>query len=247
MHERRPWGEMRMSAADLADVTGSTYTYLMNGQPPAANWTGLFTPGERVRLRVINGSAMSYFDVRHPGLEDDGRRRRRPARCSRSRSTSSESRSRRPTTSSSSRRAGGVHDLRAGARSDRVCGRHACRAHRVACAGAGPRRAADADHGRHGTRRVTTRRAAEAARPTHAGHAMPPAAGRSACRSRMSAMGDSGGCSRIPARRRAIRSSTCRRRRRCRSWTIRASACGTTAGGCSPTRPAEHLPRSRRP
>jgi FtsP/CotA-like multicopper oxidase with cupredoxin domain len=59
---------MRMSAADLADVTGATYTYLMNGLPPAANWTGLFAPGERVRLRVINGSAMSYFDVRIPGL-----------------------------------------------------------------------------------------------------------------------------------------------------------------------------------
>ena len=58
-----------MSAGDLADVTGSTYTYLMNGQPPAANWTGLFTPGERVRLRVINGSAMSYFDLRIPGLK----------------------------------------------------------------------------------------------------------------------------------------------------------------------------------
>src|SRR5688572_18526846 len=67
--ERRMWGQMRMSAADLADVTGSTYTYLMNGQTPASNWTGLFTPGERVRLRFINGSAMSYFDVRIPGLE----------------------------------------------------------------------------------------------------------------------------------------------------------------------------------
>jgi FtsP/CotA-like multicopper oxidase with cupredoxin domain len=63
------WGQMRMSAADLADVTGYTYTYLVNGQPPAANWTGLFTPGERVRLRFINGSAMSYFDVRIPGLK----------------------------------------------------------------------------------------------------------------------------------------------------------------------------------
>ncbi len=69
LSERRAWGEMRMSAGDLADVTGSTYTYLMNGQPPAANWTGLFTPGERVRLRVINGSAMSYFDLRIPGLK----------------------------------------------------------------------------------------------------------------------------------------------------------------------------------
>ncbi len=67
--ERRMWGQMRMSAADLADVTGYTYTYLMNGQAPAANWTGLFTPGEKVRLRFINGSAMSYFDVRIPGLK----------------------------------------------------------------------------------------------------------------------------------------------------------------------------------
>jgi CopA family copper-resistance protein len=67
--DRRRWGQMRMNAADLADVTGYTYTYLMNGQPPAGNWTGLFTPGERVRLRFINGSAMSYFDVRIPGLK----------------------------------------------------------------------------------------------------------------------------------------------------------------------------------
>jgi CopA family copper-resistance protein len=67
--ERKMWGEMRMNPTDLADVSGSTYTYLMNGTPPAGNWTGLFTPGERVRLRVINGSAMSYFDVRIPGLK----------------------------------------------------------------------------------------------------------------------------------------------------------------------------------
>ncbi|MCC7241583.1 MAG: copper resistance system multicopper oxidase [Acidobacteria bacterium] len=67
--ERRRWGQMRMSAADLADVTGYTYTYLMNGRAPAGNWTGLFTPGEKVRLRFINGSAMSYFDVRIPGLK----------------------------------------------------------------------------------------------------------------------------------------------------------------------------------
>jgi CopA family copper-resistance protein len=66
--ERGMWARMRMSAADLADVTGATYTYLMNGQPPAANWTGLFASGERVRLRFINGSAMTYFDVRIPGL-----------------------------------------------------------------------------------------------------------------------------------------------------------------------------------
>jgi len=67
--DRLAWGEVRMSRADLSDVTGATYTYLMNGQAPAGNWTGLFRPGERVRLRFINGSAMSYFDVRIPGLQ----------------------------------------------------------------------------------------------------------------------------------------------------------------------------------
>jgi CopA family copper-resistance protein len=67
--DRRMWGEMRMDPTDLADVSGATYTYLMNGVAPAANWTGLFRPGERVLLRFINGSAMSYFDVRIPGLK----------------------------------------------------------------------------------------------------------------------------------------------------------------------------------
>ena len=62
------WGAMRMSPADIADVTGATYTFLVNGLPPAANWTGLFVPGERVRLRLINGSSMTTFDVRIPGL-----------------------------------------------------------------------------------------------------------------------------------------------------------------------------------
>jgi FtsP/CotA-like multicopper oxidase with cupredoxin domain len=68
LDERATWARMRMSASDLADVTGATYTYLMNGRPPAANWTGLFAPGEKVRLRLINGSAMTYFDVRIPGV-----------------------------------------------------------------------------------------------------------------------------------------------------------------------------------
>ena len=67
--ERAMWGEMRMNRSDLADVSGYTYTYLMNGLAPADNWTGLFRPGERVRLRFINAGAMSYFDVRIPGLE----------------------------------------------------------------------------------------------------------------------------------------------------------------------------------
>ncbi|HEX2344693.1 MAG TPA: copper resistance system multicopper oxidase [Vicinamibacterales bacterium] len=67
--DRKMWGEMRMNPTDLADVSGYTYTYLMNGVTPAGNWTALFKPGERVRLRFINGSAMSYFDVRIPGLK----------------------------------------------------------------------------------------------------------------------------------------------------------------------------------
>ena len=66
--DRAAWGEMRMNRTDLSDVTGATYTYLMNGHAPAGNWTGLFSRGERVRLRFINGSAMSYFDVRIPSL-----------------------------------------------------------------------------------------------------------------------------------------------------------------------------------
>ena len=65
--DAKDWGEMRMMRTDLADVTG--YTFLVNGKSPAQNWTGLFKPGERVRLRFVNASAMSFFDVRIPGLK----------------------------------------------------------------------------------------------------------------------------------------------------------------------------------
>ncbi|MET0937586.1 MAG: copper resistance system multicopper oxidase [Luteibacter sp.] len=65
---RRMWNRMRMNPTDLADVSGATYTYLVNGVTPAGNWTGLFRPGERVRLRLINGSSNSIFDLRIPGL-----------------------------------------------------------------------------------------------------------------------------------------------------------------------------------
>ncbi|MDR6644253.1 MULTISPECIES: copper resistance system multicopper oxidase [unclassified Luteibacter] len=65
---RSMWNRMRMNMSDLADVSGATYTYLVNGATPAANWTGLFRPGERVRLRLINGSSNSIFDLRIPGL-----------------------------------------------------------------------------------------------------------------------------------------------------------------------------------
>jgi len=68
IQDRLMWGNMRMSPTDILDVSGATYTYLMNGQPPAANWTALFRPGERVRLRFIDAGTMSIFDVRIPGL-----------------------------------------------------------------------------------------------------------------------------------------------------------------------------------
>ena len=67
--DRGMWGRMRMTPTDLSDVDAGTYTYLVNGLPPAANWTGQFRSGERVLLRLINGSAMTYFDVRIPGLK----------------------------------------------------------------------------------------------------------------------------------------------------------------------------------
>jgi CopA family copper-resistance protein len=66
--DRRMWGAMRMDPRDVLDVSASTYTYLVNGHGPEENWTGLFRPGERVRLRIINASAMSIFNVRIPGL-----------------------------------------------------------------------------------------------------------------------------------------------------------------------------------
>lgn len=66
---RQMWNDMRMSSTDISDVTGKTYTFLANGQPPRSGWEGLFNPGERVRLRFINGSAMTFFDVRIPGLK----------------------------------------------------------------------------------------------------------------------------------------------------------------------------------
>ena len=67
--DRKMWADMKMSPTDLADVSGYTYTYLMNGQAPDGNWTGIFKPGEKIRLRFINASAMTYFDVRIPGLK----------------------------------------------------------------------------------------------------------------------------------------------------------------------------------
>ena len=151
--ERRAWGEMRMSAGDLADVTGSTYTYLMNGAgaggqldgPVHAGRTGPPALHQRLRDDVLRRA--------HPGLKmtvvaADGlpvrpvERRRVPHR-----GRGDLRRDRRAAG------AGGVHDLRAGHGPHGLRGRHACRARGAACAGAGARRAARADDGRHGPRR----------------------------------------------------------------------------------------------
>ncbi len=66
--DRWEWGKMRMDPTDLADITGHNFTFLMNGLAPESNWTGIFRPGERVRLRFINAAAVTFFDVRIPGL-----------------------------------------------------------------------------------------------------------------------------------------------------------------------------------
>ncbi|AYO55329.1 copper resistance system multicopper oxidase [Acinetobacter wuhouensis] len=65
--DRKMWNQMRMLKTDMSDVTG--YTFLINGKTPEQNWTGMFKPNEKVRLRFINASAMSFFDVRIPNLK----------------------------------------------------------------------------------------------------------------------------------------------------------------------------------
>jgi len=68
LSDRLEWGRMRMAPTDILDVSGAAYDYLINGQTPDANWTGLFTPGERVRLRIVNAASMTVFDLRLPDL-----------------------------------------------------------------------------------------------------------------------------------------------------------------------------------
>ncbi|MDC4430107.1 copper resistance system multicopper oxidase [Acinetobacter baumannii] len=65
--DRSMWNQMRMLKTDMSDVTG--YTFLVNGKTPQQNWTGNFKAGDKVRLRFINASAMSFFDVRIPNLK----------------------------------------------------------------------------------------------------------------------------------------------------------------------------------
>ena len=67
--DAKMFAKMRMDPTDISDVTAATYTYLINGHSPAENWTGLFKPGERVRLRIINAAAQTIFNIRIPGLK----------------------------------------------------------------------------------------------------------------------------------------------------------------------------------
>lgn len=69
LKDRLAWSKMRMSATDISDVSGVIFSYLVNGHAPDTNWTGLFRPNERIRLRFINASTMTFFDIRIPGLE----------------------------------------------------------------------------------------------------------------------------------------------------------------------------------
>lgn len=69
LNDRLDWGRMRMEPTDLADVTGATYHFLVNGHTPQQNWTAVFNPDKKVRLRFINASAMTHFDIRIPGLK----------------------------------------------------------------------------------------------------------------------------------------------------------------------------------
>ncbi|MDB5466579.1 MAG: copper resistance system multicopper oxidase, partial [Phenylobacterium sp.] len=69
LKERAQWAKMLMDPTDISDITGAVYTYLVNGHGPKDNWTALFRPGERVRLRFINAGAQTVFDVRIPGLK----------------------------------------------------------------------------------------------------------------------------------------------------------------------------------
>lgn len=69
LDKRQMWNQMRMNPTDLADLSAATMTYLMNGTTPAGNWTGLFKPGDCVRLRFINAASNSFYDVRIPGLK----------------------------------------------------------------------------------------------------------------------------------------------------------------------------------
>ena len=69
LSKRKMWNEMRMNPTDMGDLSAAVLTFLTNGITPAGIWTGLFQKGEKVRLRCINGSGNTFYDVRIPGLK----------------------------------------------------------------------------------------------------------------------------------------------------------------------------------
>ena len=229
--DRKMWGEMRMNPTDLADVSGSTYTYLMNGTAPAGNWTGLFKPGERVRLRFINGSAMSYFDVRIPGLKmtvvaadgqyvASGDGRRVPHRDGGDATTSSSSRPGRTRSRSSRSRTIAPASRPARSPCDRVCARQCPISIRARCSRWPTWATADMGHDAGATTqekariRMLARTPAQGRQPRAI--RMPGIRCRPSSRLPIRTPGMT--CRRwarrrssIPRARRAIRSSTCRR------------------------------------
>ena len=156
--DRLEWGRMHMSPTDILDVSGATYTYLVNGQPPAANWTALFHPGERVRLRFINGSSMSIFDVRIPDLpmtvvQADGNDVE-PVTVDEFRISVAETYD----VIVEPRDEPGLHDLRPGRGPQRLCPRHPCAARRHGGGHSADGSPPHAHHGRYGHGRHGARR-----------------------------------------------------------------------------------------
>ncbi len=240
--DRGMWGRMRMTPSDLSDVNAHTYTYLLNGLPPTGNWTGLFQPGEKVLLRLVNAGTMSYFDVRIPGLKmtvvaADGQYVH-PVTVDELRLTAAETYDVIVEPSGQDAYTIFAH----GHGPHRFRPRHAGRAPRPRRAGAGQRSAAAADHGRHGPRCAWPRGGAgrrlrrdddgcrgwlwrrhAVRRPPMRMVPMPATA---------AAMQPWRSCIRTASA--AIRWSTCSPRPPDRAWTIRGSGSATTAAMSSP-------------
>ena len=232
------WGRMRMTPTDLSDVNAHTYTYLMNGTTALGNWTGLFRSGEKVRLRFINGSAMTYFDVRIPGLKmtvvaADGQYMH-PVTVDEFRIAVAETFDVIVEPSGQDAYTIFAQDMgRTGYARGTLAVREGLRAPLPAA-----RPAADPDHGRHGPRRNGPRRSRHVRNEGHGRrlwrqHGHERHGRRLRQRTWPAWTTAPAACRAIRPAKRAIRWSTCRPWRRAPSWTIPASACATTAAPCS--------------
>ena len=226
-----------MTPTDLSDVNANTYTYLMNGTTASGNWTGLFRAGEKVRLRFINGSSMTYFDVRIPGLKmtvvaADGQPVH-PVSVDEFRIAVAETYDVIVEPAGQDAYTIFAQDM---GRTGYVSGTLATRV-RAACAGPDGRSAADPDDGRHGPRSWWAfdgcrDRRHPSTGAGHAGHDMPAWIMAAAMPHRRQPATVRVPRSRTLRARPATRSSTCRHPRQCRGSTIPASGCATTAGAC---------------